>query len=393
MRTVYYFIFSLLILLTCFVTESLARSDWEVKPVLTLAQSYDNNIYSQENNVEDYVTRVGANLSAIYSGADIHMLTNYSGTFNAYADHSELNVLTHEGRINVDMERWFQRRFRDGDFTITENFTWSPEIKDSYFDEVSEGKDPLSNLGLRTKRSDLYRNAVAIELGYPLSKRHGITVQYSNLLTLYSDPVLIDSETHEILLGSDIKFLKDALYGNVGASRINRGRVYSTSYSVTGGLRHTISPLSLLNANVGMEILDYNTGGNTSAMHAGLQFSRRARYVTLNAGYSRELNTASGVSTIPTLVDLFYVNTGIRHSVNLSSNFGVNYSVNKSTRGSEIDTSSYNLSAKLSYRFRPWLDGNVSVSHLNQSSESVGSPSINREQITFQVSFYPLYTH
>lgn len=395
MRTVYSFVLSLLILISCFVTECIAISDWEVKPALTLSQSYDNNIYSQENNVEDYVTRVGANLSAIYSGADIHMLTNYSGTFSAYADHSELNVLTHEGRLNVDMERWFQRRFRDGDFTITENFTWSPEIRDSYFDEVSGVRDPLSNLGLRTKRSDSYRNAFSVESGYPLSKRQGITINYSNLLTLYSDPALIDNETNKILFGTDLKFVKDVLYGNIGASRINGGREYSTSYSVTGGLRHTISPLSLLNANVGIETIEYETGSSTSAMHAGLQFSRRARYVTLNAGYSRELNTASGVSTIPTLVDLFYVNTNMRHSANLSSNLSANYAINKSTGGNEIDIRSYNLSARLSYLFRTWLAGNISISHLNQfsetpiSSDTLGYQEVERIQVIFQLSIYP----
>ncbi len=393
MRTVYSFIFSLLILITCFVTASLAKPDWEVKPSISLSQSYDSNIYSQENNVEDYVTRMGANLSAIYSGADIYMLTNYSGTFNAYADHSELNVLTHEGRINVDMERWIQRHFRGSDFKITENFTWTPEIRDSYFDEVSEGNYPLGNPGLRTKRSESRRNAFSIELGYPLTKRQGITIHYSNLLTLYSDTALVDNETNKLSLGTDMKFIKDVLYGNIGGSRIRNGIAYSTSYSVTGGIRHIISPLYLLNANVGMEILEYETGSSTSAIRAGLQFSRTARYVTLNAGYSRELNSAGGVSAIPTLVDLFYMNTGIRHSVNISSNFGVNYSVNKSTRGSEIDTSTYSLSAKVSYRFRPWLDGSVAVSHFDQSSETLGLPNMNREQITFQLSFYPLAIH
>lgn len=390
MRTIYYFIFSLLILKICFVTECPARSEWELKPSASLSQSYDNNIYSQEDNVEDYVTRAGANLSASYSGSNVNMMLKYSGSINAYADHSELNVLTHEGSLNVDMKRWLQTYFRDSHFAITENFIWSPEIRDTYFDEVSGVMDPYGNPGLRNRRSDSYRNAFSIELGSPLSKRQDITIQYSNLLTLYSDPVLLDTEINEILIGTDLTVFKDVIYGNIGASRFNGGREYSTSYSVTGGLRHTISPLSLLNANVGMEIIEYETGSSTSTMRAGLQFSRSARYVTLNAGYSRELNSAGGISTIPTLVDLFYINTGIRHSMNLSSNFGVDYSVNKSTRGNDVDATLYNLSARVSYLFMPWLDGSLSVSHLDQSSGSLLSPNMNRDQITFQITFYPL---
>ena len=130
MRTVYYCIFLFQILIICSATESHARSDWEVRPSIVLSQSYDNNIYSQEDNIEDYVTRIGANLSAIYSGSNVNLLTNYSGTLNTYADHSGLNVLTHDAGIKVDMERWLRRFFRDADITISDDFMYTPELPD-----------------------------------------------------------------------------------------------------------------------------------------------------------------------------------------------------------------------------------------------------------------------
>jgi len=393
MRTVYYCIVLFQILIICSATESHARSDWEVRPSIVLSQSYDNNIYSQEDNIEDYVTRIGANLSAIYSGSNVNLLTNYSGTLNTYADHSGLNVLTHDASMKVDMERWLRRFLRDADITISENFRYTPELQDLNFNEDRGVRGAPGSSGLSTGRSDSYRNVFSVGLEHPVSQRQNVTIRYSNLLTEYSEPALIDNKTHSVFAGTSLMFLRDVLYGNIGVSTMSGDGVDTTGYSVTGGLRHPLSPVSALDTNLGVETLEYEMGSSTSVMRASLQFSRQFRYVTCNTGYTRELNPASGVSTIPTRSDFIYLNTGIRHSANLSSNIRANYSVNKSTRGSEIDTRSYNLSARVSYLFRPWLDGNVSVSHFNQSSETPGSLNIKREQITFQISIYPLSPH
>lgn len=387
-RTIYITIILLAIFLLYFPSESGAEKGWDIKPSLSVSETYDSNIYSRRDAVDDYVTKVAANLSAIYSGADVGLKAGYLATLNAFSIHPELNVVTQDGNIDVDLDRWFRKFFKEADVTVTEDFTFTPDLQDYFFDEERGQVGSLSNYGVRTARTDSYRNALSIELRSPLSQRQNINTRYSNLLTEYSDSRLIDNVTHSASIGTNYKFVKDLLYGDTGMRYIRADSADSRIYFVTAGVRHTFSPSSIFDINAGADILDYETGEDTSTMRGGLRFSTRSRYFTYNAGYARELNPGSGVSPRPTVSQLFYINASGALTKTLFSGLNANYAMNKANNGNGVDTQSYNLSARLSYPIKPWLQGVLSVSHFNQKSQTQtpAAQDISRNLVMLQIT-------
>src|SRR3990170_8326749 len=131
-------VFSFIILLISgFLTDSSAAPAWQLTPSLSVSETYNNNIYSSRDETEDFVTGIGARLNTSYTGTNTELQANYYAAFNTYARHPELNVVTHDGSINVDMARWFNRLFRDAGLSVSEAFTYTPDLRDYYFDEES----------------------------------------------------------------------------------------------------------------------------------------------------------------------------------------------------------------------------------------------------------------
>lgn len=366
--------------------ESSARSNWHLSPSLTLSETYDNNIYSTTTEVEDFVTKAGGSFAATYNSANIDFSADYLVEFNSYARYPELNVLTQNGSIDIDLNRWFRKFFKEAIITVTEDFTFTPDLRDYYFDERREQVGSLSSYGVRTARTDSYRNAFSLAIGLPLSQRLHLDMRYSNLLTEYSDPVLRDNVTHSASVGNSYIFPKDVIYGDMGIRNTRADGIDSNIYSLRAGIRHSFSTLTSIDIHTGGNIQDYEIAENVTTISGGLSLNRRSRNFTYNIGYQRELNPASGISRIPTVSQLFYLNIRGVHTRNLTSSIGANYAVNKSERGEDIDTQSYNLSAGLSYLIRPWLQGTISASHSNQASETPAALDIERDRIILQFS-------
>ena len=374
------FILSIIIL----SPECFAESNWHFIPSLTLSETYDDNIDSTPTGAEDYITRVGVDLSAVYNGPDIGLHGNYLINLNTYARQPKENVVTQDGRLNINLNHWFQRLIKGGELTVTEDLTLTPELRDYYFDETTGGTGPLSSYGIRTRRSDAFRNAFSIAASLPMTRRINFSISYSNLLTEHEDPELRDNITNTAGFGIGYAFPKDNVYSNFSVSNIREEREDSNSYSLTVGVRHSISPATAFDINTGVATVNPETGSSSSTLRGGLSLTKRSRGYSYNAGYSRSLNTVSGVSGVPTTADIFYINRTNFHTDVLTSTLGANYAINRSLSGNEVDVHSYNISGSLNYTIRKWLRSSLTASHFNQESDvaSAVTTDIQRNMIT-----------
>jgi hypothetical protein len=378
-------IFSFLILLISVpLTESKAEPAWQLRPSLSVSETYNSNIYSSTNETEDFITGIGARLNTSYTGANTELQANYSATLNVYAHHPELNVVTHDGSVNVDMARWFNKFFRDVNISVSEDFTYTPDLRDNYFDAERGGANPLSNYGIRTGRNDSFRNAASINMRFQLSQNQDMNMRYSNILTEFSDPALTDNISNSLSIGASYLIRRDTIYGDLGIRNSTADDVDINSYFITTGLRHMFSPVTQGEISIGGEMIDHETTGNTSSLRGALRFSKTSEFFSYHIGYSRELNTVSGVSTSPVVSQTVYSNITGRHSRQLTSNLGVSYSKNNSL--DDVDIKSYNVSAGAAYAIRAWLTVSLSVSHFVQDSEVTSAQDIERNLIMLQVA-------
>ncbi len=375
----------LILLISGFLTESNAAPAWHFRPSLSISETYNSNIYSRTNEIEDFITGIGTRLNTSYTGTNTELQANYLATLNTYANHPELNVVTHDGRINLDMARWFNKYFRDVSISVSEGFTYTPDLRDYYFDAEGGGSASLSNYGIRTGRNDSFRNAASINMRFPLSQNQDMNMRYSNLLTEFSDPVLTDNIANSFSIGTSYLIRRDTIYGDIGIRNSTADDVDINSYFITTGLRHMFSPVTQGEISIGGDMIDHETTGSTSSPRGALRFSKTSEFISYHIGFSRELNTVSGVSTAPVVSQTVYINIAGRHTRQLSSNIGASYARNNSLSGAQVDIQSYSISAGAAYNIRSWLTGSFSATHFIQDSDVVSVQDIERNLIMLQV--------
>ncbi|HAS18027.1 MAG TPA: hypothetical protein DCR39_09165 [Nitrospiraceae bacterium] len=365
------------------------QSNWHVVPSLSISEAYNSNIFSNETDVHDYITRTGADIALLYNGSNMGLRGSYLAEYNTYAKHSEENIITHDLGINANLNRWFGNLLKGGELIIREDFTYTPDLRDYNFSYERNGIDPLSNYGIRRERSDTYMNAAQLNSLIPLTNRFNLSLSYSNLMTDNESPNLRDSVSNTAGFGFKYLFPKDTIYSDVSASMIRVGINDAFSYSFTPGIRHSFSENLILDINAGVVEYEPEVGDRQITSRSNLMLTKLSRRHSFNGGYTRSLNTVIGISDTPTIADLFYFNMTNVHSLNLNSNIGGNYAVNKSLDRSideEVDTTSYNISGGLSYTINKWLRCSFTVSHFEQESDTTAASDISRDQVILAFS-------
>lgn len=377
------FLFSLC-LIVFFVSgissNGFAHSNFNFTPSLSISEEYDSNVYSIASSTEDYVTKIGTNLNAAYNGQNVELKGGYLLNFNSYARQPKANVFTHGGNMNIGLSRWLQKLSKGGGLTITEDFTITPDLTDS-----NNGTGTLGNYGIKTVRSNMFRNSAGFNVTLPVTQLLSLNTSYSNTLTDYSSSLYKDNETNTLGLGITYSLKQDTLYSNLNATTTRADRQDSLSYSFTFGARHPFSQFISFDANTGISLVAPESGKNESTMRGSVGLTKRMEWHTFSTGYSRNLNTTSGISGTPVIADVYYLNLSNIHSPYLSSEIGANYSTNRSIKGSDVDTQSYNLSGSLNYTIRKWLSCSFNLSHFNQTSHIAAISEMKRNQITFSI--------
>ena len=247
----------IIILISGLLTESIAAQAWQLRPALSVSETYNSNIFSSTNEEEDFITGIGANINTTYTGSNTKLQSNYTATWNSYANHPELNVLTHDGSLNIDMARWFSRYFRDVSITVSEGFSYTPDLGDYYFDAEREGDASLSNYGIRTGRDDSFRHSASINMRFPLSRNQDMSLRYSNILTEFSDPDLEDNMTNNLSISTYYTARQDTLHVDIGISNSTADEVDVKSYFINAGLCHRFSPVTQGEVSIGGEMIDF----------------------------------------------------------------------------------------------------------------------------------------
>lgn len=372
--------------LLIFSNDCVAQSHWNFIPSVTFSETYNSNLFSTTTEVDDYITSVGTNLNVVYSGPSVTLGGNYLLSLNGFARNAKENVVTQDGRFDIDLNRWFRKFFKSSNVTVREDFTFTPDLKDYYFDEERGEIGSLSSYGIRTRRTDAFRNAFGLNVLFPVTHKISLSTSYTNLLTEYKAVEFRDNLTNTVGIGMSYAFPGDMFYSNIGVSNTRADREDSNNYSLGLGIRHSISQLTTVDMNAGIVMLAPETGDNESTFRGGISLTTRSKTRTTNIGYSRSLNAISGISGRPTAADIFYINITNVHSQVLTSNIGANYSVNRSIRGDDVDINSFNLSGGLTYSIRKWLRSSFSASHFNQESNRPSPIDLKRNMVTFALT-------
>ncbi|MDD5435245.1 MAG: hypothetical protein PH343_07435, partial [Nitrospira sp.] len=250
-------------------SNGFSHSNFNFTPTVSLSEEYDSNVYSTPSSTEDYVTKIGTNLDAAYNGQNIELKGGYLLNFNSYARQPKANIITHGGNINIGLSRWFQTISKGGGLTVTDDFSLSPDYIDS-----NNGAGNLSSYGIKTVRSNVFRNSAGLNITLPFTKLLSLNTSYSNTLTDFRSALYKDNESNTLGLGFTYSFRQDMLYNNLSASTIRVDRFDSLSYSLTFGVRHPFSQYISFDANGGINLVAPEVGKKETTLRGGVGLTK-----------------------------------------------------------------------------------------------------------------------
>ncbi|HEX9757404.1 MAG TPA: outer membrane beta-barrel protein [Nitrospiria bacterium] len=367
-------------------TCEIVKGELIVEPAMSFTETFDDNIFSSGSDREsDYITSISPTLRVSYQWPLVSTALTYRGSLDVYADHSQLNRYNQNGGLDLNLDRLLNRFNKRGELTFTERFVITPDLPDYELDPgVVTGEDDGTQVG----RNTAFRNHFGAEYRYQLSRRAQASLEYTNTLTEYSDPTLVDrfgqslKSTYAYQLFRNDTMTLAARYQNVSFD----GEDSSDTYLATLGWRHIFSSTFSFQVE----------GGVLHLAEAGTEEYRPFFSGNIDKGFLLERNTKINFSYNQDIRSTGLVNRLVQHQnvrVSLSKSFtqfltgqmGGSYGTNKTIKGGEVDIQFFRLNATLNYLFNKWLSGNVSYTHNRQVSGGNLGEDLYRNRVQMQL--------
>ncbi len=147
-----------------FVAGAHAQTRIEVTPMITVAETYDDNIFLTKNNkVSDYITVVTPSVALGLVREHTNLQVRYAPSFNRYADRDDQNNTSHSAGLVFGQDLVQGLRFN---------------LTGTYLQSNDPLEDPQNVQGLRQTRSEYWTNTTDANLSYIFGAENRVNVGY-----------------------------------------------------------------------------------------------------------------------------------------------------------------------------------------------------------------------
>jgi len=136
----------------------------EVTPMITVSETYDDNIFLTKNNkVSDYITVVtpGVAMSLVQEHTNFQL--RYAPSFYRYADREDQNNTAHSAGLTFGQDLLEDLRFN---------------LTDTYLQSTDPAEDPQNIQGLRQTRNEYWTNITDANLNYTFGAENRLNLGY-----------------------------------------------------------------------------------------------------------------------------------------------------------------------------------------------------------------------
>lgn len=369
---------------------------------------FDDNIDRvPENRRDDYFLAASAGLSVESRGLRLTGSGRYQLTAEFFRrDEDEPIPLTHAGSLAVayaatrdlslrvaDSVRYSRRRETDAEAALL------PVVPSGEVG-VPEPPPPATPGSVPTRRVEQFNNTAVAGATYAAGPFTTLALEYSLASERFDEPDLTDSDTHRATFTAGRQ-----------VSRVdNVGVVYGfsvfafdepgdeperrTRYAHDGRLRwgRRLGAATDLSASVGGSFTDHEEEGDLewAGMTGALSIDRQEPNARFRVGYSRDLSTGGGRSSVQE-TDRAFVSVSRTLSRRWTGRFAVAAARNRNvdTGGGRTDTASASLD--LGVRVTDWLRGEVTydVEYVDESA-SPDAYYVNRISVGL-TALFPVY--
>jgi hypothetical protein len=268
-------------------------------PSLSLGERYDDNIFEDNSNVDDFITTVSPGVLLRYVPMrDTELNLEYKADFEFFADHTEENYVSQRGllRFAGQLTRSLSVNVRES-LIVTEE----PNNRTLEIDEVT-GLRPVSTQG----RQRTLRNSANMRLDVQLAPRVMLGLLFENLIDNVDTPQEVDEYRYTI--GTEFGYLVhlarasrayvayDVTFHNFSQ---NAGGITAADFNVHAarvGFRHAFSPTLSGNVAFGYSVVtsDDPTEDGNSGINADLRITKTFRTGQATFAFTRDFTSGGG---------------------------------------------------------------------------------------------------
>jgi len=171
---------SVTLLCGSFVAEAYAQTRIEVTPMVTVSETYDDNInLTKTNKVSDYITVVTPGVAMSLVRENTNLQVTYAPSFTRYADNDDLNNTAQSAGLAFGQDLVQGLRFN---------------LTDTYLQSNDPLQDPQNLQGLRQTRNKYRTNITNASLGYIFGAENRVNIGYT--YNYYrNDEITLDDST------------------------------------------------------------------------------------------------------------------------------------------------------------------------------------------------------
>jgi hypothetical protein len=157
-----------------------AQTRIEVTPMITVSETYDDNIFlTRDNKVSDYITVVTPGITLNFVQEHTNLQLRYTPSFYRYADRDDQNNTAHSAGLTLGQDLTRGLRFN---------------LTDTYLQSSDPLEDPQNVQGLRQTRNEYWTNLTDANLSYIFGAENRVNVGYRYNINENDQLTLDDSE-------------------------------------------------------------------------------------------------------------------------------------------------------------------------------------------------------
>ena len=156
-----------------------SQADWRLLPGIDLEERYDSNIYLRPNHeTSDFITELGLSIGVEEVSASRTFGAHYTMGIVNFRRHSDDDYVGHTADLSWDQQ-------------LTRNLSW--HISDTYYQTEEPLEEDRDIVSLRDTRNRYSRNAVDTGFTYQFGEEDRVTVSYLDSRLQNTDPEVEDS--------------------------------------------------------------------------------------------------------------------------------------------------------------------------------------------------------
>lgn len=285
-----------------------AQTRIEVTPMITVSETYDDNIFLTKNDkVNDYITVVTPGIAMSLVREHTNLQLNYAPSFYRYADRDDQNTTAHSAGLTFGQDLVQGLRFN---------------LTDTYLQSSDPLQDPQNLQGLRQTRNKYWTNITNASLGYIFGAENRVNVGYNYNYYKNDEITLDDSKVQNpyanLTYWLDVKNGAEVTYGYTDA-KYSRDEGFPASSDYTSnapGIRylHRFTPNSTGYVGYNYATFDYERPFvQDFDIHSGL--------VGLDHSFSPEYTVSASVGYFIRVNEITDNQDGPTYTASLTRNF------------------------------------------------------------------------